>query len=287
MKKFTKKAISAVLTSLIISSCASCAYADIYIGSQKTNTDYIIENSRVLIPLRSIFETMGYDVNYDKYSKTAYISGKKTITVRSGETGFYCDGRWIECDSPQKTINGRFYIPLRKITEALNDYSVEWSEKSKSVYITNDSDNTYTAEIQTAAETKGSSISELEKQVFELVNEERAKNGLPELEWSDELADFAREHSEDMVRRNYFGHTDPDGVTFVDRINSAGIRYTHCAENVAAGSETAEGVMNQWLGSSGHRANIMSRDVQYLGVGLCYDSSSAYGYYWTQCFIKK
>ncbi|MBR1443155.1 MAG: hypothetical protein IJ583_06435 [Firmicutes bacterium] len=286
MNKITKKALSVLFAAIFIPVLANCAYSDIYIDSQETDTDYVIENSRVLIPVRSIFEKMGYDVDYDEYTKTAYIFGDKVITIRSGETGFYCDGKWVECDQSQKTIDGRFYIPLRKITEALDDYSVEWNEKTKSVYITRGADNKNTEEIRTSAEKNEPDNSELEKRVFELVNEERAKNGLSELKWSDELAGFAREHSKDMAERNYFGHTDPQGVTFVDRINEANIRYSYCAENVAAGSTTAEGVMEQWLGSSGHRANILSSETEYIGVGLCYDADSDYGYYWTQCFIK-
>ena len=129
------------------------------------------------------------------------------------------------------------------------------------------------------------SIADLEKEVFNLVNEERSKAGASPLEWSDELADVARAHSADMAENDYFSHTDLNGGSFSDRIDAAGIGIKSTgAENIAAGSSTAEAVMNQWMNSEGHRKNILNPDLRKLGVGLAFNSDSEYGYYWTQCF---
>ena len=126
-------------------------------------------------------------------------------------------------------------------------------------------------------------IAAWEQEVFELVNEIRVENGLAEFEYDDTLADVARAHSQDMIDRNFFDHYNPDGASPFDRMKAAGIRYTMAAENIAAGYPSPESVVEGWMNSPGHRANILSGN-KYLGVGLALGGS--YGYYWTQCFAK-
>jgi len=128
-------------------------------------------------------------------------------------------------------------------------------------------------------------ISQLEMEVFALVNKERTDKGLAELEWSYELAAVARAHSADMAKNNYFSHDSLNGESFSDRRSAAGIPLNgYGAENIAAGSKTAEAVMNQWMNSDGHKRNILNPNLKKLGVGLAVSSNSEYGYYWTQCF---
>lgn len=135
---------------------------------------------------------------------------------------------------------------------------------------------------ETAAEQTDGVLSALERTVFDLVNIERDKAGLEALEWDDELAAVARAHSEDMVSRGFFDHTDPDGLSPFDRMRNAGIDYTAAAENIAAGASTAEAVMQMWMNSDGHRANILDPDMKKIGVGAA--QGGEYGIYWTQCF---
>lgn len=126
-------------------------------------------------------------------------------------------------------------------------------------------------------------ITAWEREVFDLVNEIRVENGLAEFEYDDTLADVARAHSQDMIDRNFFDHYNPDGASPFDRMKAAGIRYTMAAENIAAGYPSPESVVEGWMNSPGHRANILSGN-KYLGVGLAL--GGGYGYYWTQCFAK-
>lgn len=300
MKKFFCM-FSAVLMSFVT---AVSAYAGIYVNSERIDVDYVIENSRTLIPVRGVFEKLGYDVDYNAANKTAVLKGDNIITITAGQTEIECNGRWIECQVPQKIIDGRFYVPLRTVVELIEGYNVEWEASSKNIYIKSYSEESDSSEQLSeediskysdnqSAEEKLSSNEEelsndgresLEKQVFELINQERAKNGLSELQWSDELADVAREHSQDMAYNNYFNHTDLNGGKPSDRIKAAGITYMACAENIAAGSSTAEAVVQQWMNSEGHRANILNPNLNKLGVGLCVEASSQYVYYWTQCF---
>lgn len=122
-----------------------------------------------------------------------------------------------------------------------------------------------------------------EKQVLTLVNQERAKQGLSALSWSDELANVARAHSKDMATRNFFSHTNPDGKSPFDRIKAAGISYRTAGENIAAGQRTPQEVVNAWMNSEGHRANILNKNYTKLGVGYV-SGGGSYSTYWTQCF---
>jgi uncharacterized protein YkwD len=87
-----------------------------------------------------------------------------------------------------------------------------------------------------------------------------------------------------MVARNYFSHTTPDGVTPWDRARAAG-DHQPAAENIAAGNASAKDTMNQWMNSTGHRANILNCSYKSMGVGRA--TGGTYGYYWTQMFGYK
>lgn len=125
----------------------------------------------------------------------------------------------------------------------------------------------------------------MEQQVLKLVNEVRAENGLSPLTWADDLANVARAHSQDMINRNFFSHTNPDGLSPFDRLKNSGISYRAAAENIAYGQKTAEAVMDAWMNSSGHRANILSSSVKELGVGAAKASNGTI--YWTQVFVSR
>ncbi|MET9661291.1 CAP domain-containing protein [Streptomyces sp. NPDC006510] len=116
--------------------------------------------------------------------------------------------------------------------------------------------------------------------VLVLVNQERAKVGCSPLTASGSLASLAQDFSEDMAARGFFDHTDPDGRTPWDRASKAGVRGL-AAENIARGQTDAQAVMDSWMNSDGHRANILNCDYKTLGVGVHYGSG---GPWWTQDF---
>jgi uncharacterized YkwD family protein len=119
-----------------------------------------------------------------------------------------------------------------------------------------------------------------EKKVAELVNAERAKHGLAPLTLSAELSDIARIKSQDMRDNNYFSHTSPVFGSTFSLLKSHGISYRAAGENIAKGYKTPEAVMDGWMNSPGHRANILSAKYTKIGVGYV-----AGGNYWTQVFI--
>ncbi|MEV5429417.1 CAP domain-containing protein [Streptomyces sp. NPDC052701] len=117
-------------------------------------------------------------------------------------------------------------------------------------------------------------------EVLRLVNEERAKVGCSPVAASSALTGLAQDFSEDMAARGFFDHTDPDGATPWDRAEKAGITGLG-GENIARGQADAQAVMDAWMNSPGHRANILNCDFKTLGVGVHFGSG---GPWWTQNF---
>lgn len=125
-----------------------------------------------------------------------------------------------------------------------------------------------------------SSQSTAAAQVLTLVNQERAKVGCSPVTADSGLAALATAFSEDMAARNFFDHTDPDGATPWDRAKKAGITNLG-GENIARGQANAQSVMDAWMNSPGHKANILNCDYKTLGVGVHFGSG---GPWWTQDF---
>ncbi|MGC4950848.1 sigma-70 family RNA polymerase sigma factor [Streptomyces sp. DT224] len=119
------------------------------------------------------------------------------------------------------------------------------------------------------------------EQVLALVNTERAKEGCSPVTGNDELTTAAQRHSEDMAARDYFSHTSQDGSGPGERITAAGYRWSTYGENIAKGQRTPADVMNSWMNSPGHRANILNCSFKELGVGI---QDSPGGIVWTQDF---
>ena len=119
-----------------------------------------------------------------------------------------------------------------------------------------------------------------ENEVIRLVNEIRASNGLKPLTANWELSRVARYKSEDMSNNRYFSHTSPTYGTPFQMIKAFGLSYRSAGENIAYGYGTPAAVVNGWINSSGHRANILNSSYTQIGVGYC-----ASGNYWTQMFI--
>lgn len=128
--------------------------------------------------------------------------------------------------------------------------------------------------------TGSSSAATAEAAVLSLVNEERAKVGCSPVRADAALAKLAGDFSADMAARDFFDHTDPDGLTPWDRAAQAGVESLG-GENIARGQADAAAVMTSWMNSDGHRANILNCDYKTLGVGV---HLGAGGPWWTQDF---
>ena len=116
-------------------------------------------------------------------------------------------------------------------------------------------------------------------QVIELVNQERVKYGLAALAADETLMNAAQKRAAETVTS--FSHTRPNGASFSSVLSEYGVNYRTAGENIAYGQRTPQEVVNAWMNSSGHRANILNSKYTKIGVG-CYKSGSTY--YWSQLF---
>ena len=123
-----------------------------------------------------------------------------------------------------------------------------------------------------------------EQEVFDLINKQRTNNGLSTLKIDEEVQKVARIKAEDMVTNNYFSHQSPTYGSPFDMLKSFKISYKSAGENIAANSSNT-GAVNAWMNSSGHRANILSSNYNYTGIGIV--SSPRYGKIYVQQFIGK
>ncbi|MFF3153640.1 sigma-70 family RNA polymerase sigma factor [Streptomyces sp. NPDC057910] len=119
------------------------------------------------------------------------------------------------------------------------------------------------------------------QQVLDLVNSERGKAGCSALTSNPKLYDAALKHSENMAAQNFFDHTDPSGAGPGERITAAGYQWSAYGENIARGQADAAAVMDSWMNSPGHRANILNCGFKEIGIGVHYGSG---GPWWTQDF---
>lgn len=134
-------------------------------------------------------------------------------------------------------------------------------------------------------DTINSDFTKEQLEVLEIVNKERKANGLKPLTLNKELSNVATVKSQDMINKGYFDHTSPTYGSPFDMMKSFGISYKAAGENIAKGQKTPSEVMNSWMNSPGHRANILSPNFTELGVGVAKDSKGTI--YWTQMFIGK
>ena len=119
-------------------------------------------------------------------------------------------------------------------------------------------------------------------QVLELVNAERAKEDLPALKASDALNKAANIRAKELVTEN--SPNRPDGRNGCSGLTDEKIVYETAGENIASGCKTPKDVVEKWLEDAGHRAQIMSSDYTYMGVGY-YETTKGDQYYWSQLFM--
>lgn len=241
----------------------------------------IMENDRVLVPVRAIFEALGATVDWNPSNELVTAQkGNQTVTLQIGNRLMTQNGTPILLDVGPKLAGSRTLVPVRAVSESFGAI-VDWEESTLTVVITTGESGN-----NSGGSSESQPSSDYAYRVLELVNAERAKQGLSALQWHDGLANVAYAHSKDMHDRQFFSHNNPDGKTPFDRIMAYGLSYRRAAENIAAGQKTPEEVMQGWMNSSGHRANILDPNLTSLGVGY-YKGSVGYQTYWTQVFMAQ
>ncbi len=159
-----------------------------------------------------------------------------------------------------------------------------WGDWTTAIEPTTSSEGEQVSVCSECGEQRRQSIPKLEgisnyiSAVVSIVNAERAKAGLPPLSENDELGEYAQLRSSELV--NDFAHKRPDGSSPLDYVMEMSGIHT-AGENIAMGYDSPESVMEGWMNSSGHRANILKQEFTMIGVG-CYEYNGRL--YWTQIF---
>jgi uncharacterized protein YkwD len=147
--------------------------------------------------------------------------------------------------------------------------------------------NTKSSPSTAATERAPTTLGATESRIFGLVNAERRRQGLPDLVYNPQLDRMAKIQAQNMARFQKMAHVIPEATlpTLTDRARESGYPYARLAENVALGYPSAETVVEGWMASKGHRANILNRDVEETGIAIA--RSSAGGLYYCQVFGRR
>ena len=233
-----------------------------------TNAPYI-EDGRVMVEFRPIFEALDLAVDWNGQTKTVTATSNDTkieLVINKPEAKVNQQVSYL--DVPALIKNGRTMVPVRFVSEA-SGAEVEWNHTEKTVRI-------LTPEYD-------SLVSAFEKDVVYYTNIEREKQGLTPLRLDTHVSRVARLKSEDLRDQAYFAHESPTYGSPFDMMESFGIDYRMAGENIAAGQTTPEEVVRAWMNSTGHRENILTPEYTHIGVGYVYGGD--YRHYWTQMFV--
>ena len=172
------------------------------------------------------------------------------------------------------------------IVQIERDYVGAVSKKYvKPIYAgSNNSGSTSQSNNSTGGSTVTTSLSKDEQEVFNLINQQRANNGLASLKIDEEVQRVAKIKAQDMVANNYFSHNSPTYGSPFDMLKSFKISYKSAGENIA-GNSSNQSAVTAWMNSSGHKANILNSSYNYTGIGVV--SSPTYGKVYVQMFIGK
>lgn len=173
------------------------------------------------------------------------------------------------------------------IVQVEGDYIGAVSKKYvKPIYpnTSNSKTNTTTNNTNSTNQTSTAALTADEQEVFNLINQQRANNGLPALKIDGEVQRVARIKAQDMVNNNYFSHTSPTYGSPFDMLKSFKVSYNTAGENIAGNSSNSAAV-TAWMNSSGHKANILNSSFNYTGIGVV--NGSKYGKIYVQMFIGK
>ncbi|MCL2603889.1 MAG: stalk domain-containing protein [Defluviitaleaceae bacterium] len=265
------------------------------------------ENGQILVPIRPVFEALGFEVGWDRVTQTDNITrGEEFIRMTLGQSQFYTHENrvwlpkqqsfvgesilrdelihWLE--APVQSIDGYIMVPIQRPLEAMG-YYMDWNAATRTVEIETswlwEPGRRLPARIFWGSEMRawranytatGSAV-DWEYEVVRLTNIERAAHGMPPLQVDPTLMMAARFKSESMHYNRYFAHS---GVYGSPSNLARAFGFLHGAgENIAGGYSSPEVVVRAWMNSPGHRANMLSGQYVVMGAGY-------YNGYWTQLF---
>lgn len=196
--------------------------------------------------------------------------------VKKDAFDIYLRNGYIKYINSNKNVSNKPCIPVETTTTTV----VEKPTETTTATVVEKPTETTT---QSQVSQQPSVNKSIEQQVLDLVNKERTANGLSTLILNVEVSKVAQMKSEDMRDKNYFSHTSPTYGSPFDMLKKFNVNYTYAGENIAKGQKTPEAVVNAWMNSEGHRANILNPNYTQMGIGYALKGSTPY---WTQMFIK-
>lgn len=229
-------------------------------------------------------------------------AGKATITATVGKKEYQCK---VTVETPKISKKSASVYVNQTITLKVNNTSrkVTWSSKEKSIATVSSKGvvkgkkagtTTITAKVGSKKYTckvtvkKKSSTAEKQKaEVLKIMNAERKKAGLSALKMNNTTLNAAADVRAKEIAKS-FSHTRPNGESCYSIIDAGKykVEYYMAGENIAAGFTNAKAVMDGWMNSPGHRANILTGEFDTVGIGYYYNESQPYRYYWVQLFVK-
>lgn len=135
--------------------------------------------------------------------------------------------------------------------------------------------------------TRPLAIAPVEQELIDIINAERARQGLPPLTPDPRLADAAATHSIDMAGGDFFAHRGSDGSGPDERVAREGYRWRYVAENIGCGQDTPQRIVASWMSSAGHRENMLSADATDIGVALATRHGGGCEIFWTALFARE
>lgn len=258
----TAAAISVVL--LFSGGMTAAAKGRVFLNNTQVEST-LNYNGSICLPVRSFFESAGYTIQwYSAENRVMIYDSIRTITMFAGQNQIFLETDRYTLNNDIRQVNGMLVMPVEAAEKAL-DASIKYTDGD--IYISSDATHSTTG---------------WQYDILQLTNKIRAEHSLQSLTWNTALAHTASEHCADMVTRDYFSHNSPEGITPFDRMHSAGIRYIYAAENIAAGQPDPQSVINAWMDSPEHRANILNPNLREIGAA--YSRGGTYGIYWAQEF---
>ncbi|AWB43376.1 hypothetical protein DCC85_03500 [Paenibacillus sp. CAA11] len=187
--------------------------------------------------------------------------------------------------SSQTTFNWSTYFQNVNVQQWLQQQQSNWSAgNTQTKKQTQTQTQTQTGKQGTTNSTQNNTTatdkSQFTAEVIRLVNQERAKQGLKALTGDASLNNMALAKAKDMSQNNYFDHTSPTYGSPFDMMKKFNISYNYAGENIAKGQKTPAEVVQAWMNSAGHRANILNANYNLIGVGY-------YNGYWAQEFVGR
>ncbi len=291
-----KKILTLVLAMiLMLSTLTVSADSDIVLTVDgkvlETDVPPVIKNDRTMVPFRAIFEALDIEVNWSDALRKAYAtSNGVTVILTVDSDKMVVNDTIITLEVAPFIMNDRVLVPARAVCEAL-ECTVTWDPGKRIAAVkTKDYVEPEPQPEPSFTETIGGDPEYIVKEsdyvneLLNAINAERVSLGLMAFDYDQSIQAVASAHCADMANRDYLDHTSPDGVTLSQRLDNADIYYVSATENLASGFTTSQKVLDAWMNSPKHKANLMSGEFTKIGIGFYVGGTN--GTYWDIIFVS-